>query len=1372
MDVINGRLELLESKEKLLIEQLNDVKNKKRKLNDTNDCNTNNSNLNKNSVSSHYSESFDCNIESKNAFIPTVKVRLKLNGIIYGPTRGFLDTGAQPNLMSFQLHRNYRFNPLPAARRVVGIDGEPFSIKSKIIAKVLPWYDTNNENGIEDTFWILPKDCKWQPVMPTTMLNANAIRTPVDVQLADPEYWKPDQVFMLFGVGFFAKVITSVIQRNVDGTAIMNTTIGAIVFGSQSEKLDERTGKVVSSISFNQEDQLDKLLERLWQNDQVESHSKFTEEENLVETHFMQTHRRDKNGRFIVHIPLRDNVSNIGSSRDIALKRFMYLERKLMKNRGTKEIYTEKINDLMRLGHLKLVDKRPKDGEMVYYIPHHCIPKDNRIVYDASCKTNKGISLNDIQLLGPKLQKDLQEIIMRFRRHRIAIYADIRKMFNQVKLAPEQWNLQRIFWREDPKHKLKEYWLTVVIFGLTASPFLAVRSVIQTARESKENHPIAAKAIEEDFYMDDCTTGAETVGKAIKLAREIDSILRKAGFELRQWKSNGRSVVEAMDSEPENTVLFSEGEGTTILGLKWLINVDKFTFVVKNAEIEEKVTKRKIVSHVAQLYDPNGYISPVTIVGKIIIQDLWKIRIEWDENLPVELERRWIEYWKSIIHLQDFKLDRWLGTASETSIHIHGFSDSSEAALGAVLYVRAEHPNGMITSKLLTSKTKVAPLKTVTIPRLELAAAELLGRLVKRIMESMEWASAKYTLWLDSSPAYFWMKRIPRELKTYVGNRVASIQENTDINCWRHIDGKENPADLLSRGIPTRELINNRMWLHGPYWLSLSEDQWPKSKIMQENEEEMQKEMRIHAISSFKDPLRIGIRGTNTHVPLVEYANKLEKAVNILSYVARFIKLKLSSPKGRPKRNKAKGMQLKLMPPTKEEKATAMEYLIRKAQQEFYNKEITALKAQRNLPEKCKIECLKPILDQKDILRVGGRLGRAEMDYEMKHPAIIPNGSRLAWLLIDYAHRQTKHGGVQLMMQFIRQNYWIPKLRNELRNYVHKCVVCVRLNAQLEDQLMSELPAERVQLGKAFLHTGIDYAGPFELKMVGTEKRKKCWIAIFVCLKTRAVHIDIVMDISSASFLACYERFIGKRGRCEKLFSDNGTAFVGAEKELQRALEKWISKEFLDHIHNKGTQWQFMTPAAPHQGGIYEAAVKSMKFHLKRIVGQRILQFEQMYTLLNQIEAILNSRPLHPLNDDPNDMQALTPGHFLVGEPLILPLPFDLDNRPDTKGLHFLKERQKMIGHFWDRWRMEYLTTLQERKKWRREKEELKIGQLVVLKHEHVPPTNWPLGRIQELIRSKDGIVRNVVVKTVSTTLKRPVQKICIIPVESAQLSD
>lgn len=1382
MELVNKKIGLLDEKEKILSEQLDILGNDRKRKADCKGNRKNDKKIKKNNQPSlPYENCFNCNMDSnlnmelnlseKRTFFATAVVKVKIANQ-FVKVRGFFDTGSQPNLVTYSFfHKALGKQPkfIPITRRMIGINGQTFRIKHKTTLSIHSWYDEGIH--LDETFWIMPKEANWSLYMPDRKMNPFQIQNlSEESPFADPNYWKPDQVHLLFGIGFFAKAITAVIDRPMEGTALMSTKFGIIIFGEESNDLNEETGQVLSAIEYNEEAQLDKLLERLWKQDQVPTAQTLTKEQIAVEKHFLENYRRDSDGRFVVKIPLKAEILDFGSSRDIALKRFFYLERRFDKNPEQKEIYVEKMRELMKLGHMIEADKNPKRGELVYYIPHHNIPKDDRVVYDASCKTDRGISLNEIQMLGPKLQRDLFETIMRFRRHRIAIYADIKKMFNQVKLDESQWNLQRIFWRENRNEPLREYWLTVLIFGQSASPYLAVRSVKQTARDAEKEFPEAAKVIENDFYMDDCVTGEETEEKAIKIAEEVNQILRKAGFILRKWKSNVKSVIQALDAEDEKAMLFAvEEDKSSILGLKWMIDEDKFTFVIKRPEFSGKITKRSISSHVAQLYDPNGYINPVIIRGRMLIQKLWIAGVGWDDDLEEIFQDQWRSFWKDIVALEKFTIDRWIGTSRDVSIQVHGFSDSSKDALGANIYIRTENLDGQLECSLLTAKARVAPIKPMDIHRLELSAAEILSRLVKEVMRLMELESGEYFLWLDNSAAYHWINSEPHTLKTYVANRVVSIQENTDVARWRHIRGEDNPADLLTRGITPSQLINNNLWLHGPGWLSLPQLQWPAPRVMRAPPAEAMAELRVNAMTVFRDSLRIGIEGTRRNMALLDYTGNLEKAINILCYVARFVNIWLGKAKQNRKRTRRNQPNKGITPPSNTEKTTAMKYLIRKAQQEHLNAELTTMRENRSLPEKSKLESLRPILDSDGLIRLGGRLDRADMDYEMKHPYIIPNDSRLAYLLMEYAHRQTKHGGIQIMMQFLRQKYWIPKLRCSLRSIVHKCVVCVRLNAKMESQLMAELPSERVSVGKPFLYTGVDYAGPFELKTVtgSTEKPKqKCWIAIFVCLKTRAVHIEIVLGLTSIAFIACYERFIARRGRCIKLFSDNGTTFTGTDKELRKAIEHWSGQFMLDHLNSKGTEWHFMSPAAPHQGGIYEAAVKSMKFHLKRIVGQKVLPYEQFNTLLTQVEAILNSRPLNPLSDDPKDIQALTPGHFLVGEPLITPLPFAIDPKPASYGVKLWRDRQRMVGHFWNRWQTEYLSTLQERKKWRREKENIKIGQLVVLKSENFPPTCWALGRICELLPSKDGLVRNVMVETANNKLKRPVQKLCVLPIE------
>lgn len=299
-----------------------------------------------------------------------------------------------------------------------------------------PWYDSDSSLEMKETFWILPKECKWAPVMPNSPIDMTGLTHDSLMPMADPEYGTPSRVHVLLGVGCFARAIIRVVARTLDGTAIMETTVGNIVFGYNGENDDEQNGQIATAIEYSPEQQMDRLLERLWQQDQIGNHSKWTKEEQ-IEEHFMKTHYRDKSGRFVVKIPVDENITDIGSSRAVAMKRFMFLERRFLKDSELKEAYVEQMRKMIRLGYLKLATERPLIGEMVYYIPHHCLTKKTRIVNDASCNTDRGISLNDIQLLGPKLQRDLHETVMRLRRHKVAVCPDIKKMFNQVRVNKE-----------------------------------------------------------------------------------------------------------------------------------------------------------------------------------------------------------------------------------------------------------------------------------------------------------------------------------------------------------------------------------------------------------------------------------------------------------------------------------------------------------------------------------------------------------------------------------------------------------------------------------------------------------------------------------------------------------------------------------------------------------------------------------------------------------------------------------------------------------------------------------------------------------------------------------------------------------------------
>ena len=372
-------------------------------------------------------------------------------------------------------------------------------------------------------------------------------------------------------------------------------------------------------------------------------------------------------------------------------------------------------------------------------------------------------------------------------------------------------------------------------------------------------------------------------------------------------------------------------------------------------------------------------------------------------------------------------------------------------------------------------------------------------------------------------------------------------------------------------------------------------------------------------------------------------------------------------------------------------------------------------------------------------------------------------------MVISEAHQRTLHGGTQDTLSFIRHEFWILGGRTPVSSFIWKCIKCARYRQKRAQQLMGQLPSERITPSRPFLHSGVDYAGPLNLKTwKGRAARTyKSYIALFVCLSTSAIHLELVTDYTADAFIAAYKRFTARRGICATLLSDCGTNLRGADSKL-RDLFSLTSKELgvlASLLAKDGTQWRFNPPAAPHFGGKWEAGVKSVKYHLRRVIGDQLFTFEEMTTLLTQIEAVLNSRPLSQLTEDPNDLIALTPGHFLIGgPPTVIPEP-SLENIKESRLSRWQLLQQKLES-FWARWSKECLQRYQTIYKWNQPDKSVQKGSLVLVLDERYPPAKWPLGRILETYPGKDGHTRVVTVRTQSSTFKRPITKISLLPID------
>ncbi len=1165
------------------------------------------------------------------------------------------------------------------------------------------------------------------------------------LQLADPRWYDPAPVDIVLGVRYFHKLLLHQrrLGRNDNDPVAWETVFGWMISGA----CPADQSKTIPSYHISV-DPLQDQLKKFWEVEEPPKKRIMTKDEKLCEEHFLKTYSRDEMGRFTVGVPFTEKRWSLGNSKQIAFRRLQQVERRLMKKPELYLQYKDFMKEYEDLGHMQEVQKedRVEQKGVTNYLCHHFVVNESssttklRVVFDASAATTTGVSLNDTMLVGATLQDDLYDLLIRFRVHKIVLKSDITKMFRQFKLADEDAKMHRILWRESPSSELKEYQLSTVTYGTACAPNLATRCIQQIGHDTALELPLASQVLLNDTYVDDVLTGQSTTEDAITLYNQLQQAVKTADLQLRKWVSNDEEVLKAIPEELRETkpLVFDEDAEIKALGVQWCPKSDNFKFKCFEFEKSKKLTKRSLLSDIARLFDPLGLISCVTLGGKLLLQELWKLPVHWDDRVPTYIAEQWSEIKEDLSNLPNLIIPRRITVCGSVKVELHGFADASEKSFGAIIYLRSILPNGQVIVRFVTSKTKVAPLRQVRLPRLELGAAVTLAELMAHVIEVLNLDADVY-LWSDSTITLQWIAAPPRRWKTYVANRVALIQELTLPSQWSHVAGIENPADLASRGASVRELCNSELWWNGPSWLTQPVlPTFPTCETAEGDKEE-----RVQTVSA-------NFVAVQEHSLLLRFSS-LVRLKRCIAWYLRFLHFKMTGVC-------SKG------PLTPSELQEAMLVIVKKIQQQYFSSDLTALRKTKKVPRSSKLKRLFPFIDSSGVMRVSGRLENADLPVQKKHQIIIPKDSHLTTLLIDYYHNSNFHGGFQLTWSQLQTEYWILSGRERVRFYVRSCVRCRRFKAKTAEQLMGDLPHPRVNQCRPFMHTGVDYAGPFVFKdVVGrVPKTYKGYLCLFVCLSTKAIHLEAVSTLSTDGFIAALRRFVARRNLCAHLYSDCGTNFVGAEKELRSVLSnKKIVNSVANELGDRGITWHFNPPASPHRGGIWEAGVKSTKHHLRRVVGSTPLTFEQFTTIICQVEAILNSRPLYAMSPDPSDLQPLTPAHFLMGGPAHPVLDCPLLDIPSNRLSQYQRLQQQMQA-FWQRWSSEYLNSLQQRNKWMWERENVKVGDLVLVVEETAPGT-WKMGRIQDIHPGKDGRVRVVNVKTACSIYERAINKLVLL---------
>ena len=1037
-------------------------------------------------------------------------------------------------------------------------------------------------------------------------------------------------------------------------------------------------------------------------------------------------------GRYEVKLPWRRGASSrLQNNEKLAAIRLQNLNRRLTHEPELQVKYDSVIQNMWSSGIVEeVLPHEQKVDRPIFYMPHRPVVRETAVsskvrpVFDASARGYNGVSLNDCMEVGPNLLSNLTEILLRFRRWCIGISSDVEKAFLQISVSEGDRDVHRFLWNLGGETKHMRF--RRVPFGNCASPFL-LNATIQHHLVKFPNSRVIEE-LKDNLYVDDWLTGADSAEEGCKLIQEASDVMNQAAMPLAKWVSNSPAVAEVLHRDFKDK--FIDAESVKVLGMKWLATSDAFSFSIASLPDGLCITKRIILSYLSKLFNPLGIATPYVMGIKCLFQDLWRAGLQWDDELLSEFRVQFLRWVDGLQVLQHWSIPRsYTGTgwSNIRGLALHAFGDASPRGYGACVYLVAEKEDGSVVPSLVIAKAKLAPLKTVTLPRLELLACLLSARLLTFVHDAHRLEkSLRYYCWSDSMVALSWIKADPSRWKAFVANRVVEIQTLTSPDRWFHCSRVENPADLLTRGVTAEELIFSKVWLQGPKFLverhSDEVDLLEPSAVL----------CSVMAEETASPVLIAATPGEN--VFQVERWGKLTKAIRVVALVLHFI---FNS------RNKQEDRRLGDV--SYDEMQHARQVLIQQVQQQEFAAEVSALQRGHLVAKSSPLARLTPYLDDEGLLRVQGRLQFSSLPPDEKHPILIPK-SHFAVLLMRFQHFIMKHAGVSTLISAVRKSYWVFGLRRIAKRVKRMCVSCQRQDSAECTQPMAPLPEERVNPAVPFAVTGLDHAGP--LYCCDTP-RKKYWVILFTCGVVRAVHLELVDTLSTYDTVLAFRRLVARRGLPKVIYSDNAKGFVAAPDKI------------LGQFGPLTPECRFIAPNSPWWGGWWERLGRSVKSALRKTVGGNCLTRAELETTLHEIEACINSRPLTFVSDDPDQEKPLTPSHFLLGhdghylsersEPAPIETADDARRRFDL--------RQSVVDKFWIVWSSEYLRNLPP---WRgvSQGHTLREGSVVLVEADHRPRLQWPLGIITQVFPGKDGLIRTVEVKTSSGKLVRSVQRV------------
>jgi len=1032
------------------------------------------------------------------------------------------------------------------------------------------------------------------------------------------------------------------------------------------------------------------------------------------------------NDRYSVKLPWKsDTLSQVKSHPEIVYSVMMSVHKRLHEENLVDQ-YEELFNEYERLGYIEQFECTPTEARNFIWLPHHCVKKFNsqnelvkiRPVFNASFKVANEASLNTASYVGLNLLNNIVELIIKFRLHRYTLIADIKNAFLNIELSEvDDRNRLCFMWKQG--NKTVYYKFCVLPWGLASAPFV-LNYVLKYHFEKHIDNPLTA-SIKDSFYVDNLITSVPDAEKAINLFHHSRELLKKGGFFIRDFNSNLEKVREeakALD------IASSKGQKEMTLGYEYDTKLD--TLSLADFKLEAKrYTKRTVLSMFASIFDPMGYYAPVLIKGKLFIRKLWTLELSWDQPLKPELVHEWTLLKNSFQTLKPISIPRfYLDHAYDSPCKLIFFCDANLTSYGFCVYLVCN-----ARSLLLFSKNHQAPKNKNTVPRLELMAIVLAVKCIKTLLNALHLCNiSDIYIFSDSQVSLNRILNTNASVDSiFVRNRLKQIHEvvasvNTEYLFtvhWKYVTSEDNPADMITKGI-TPELFARRLnfWIHGPQFITLDSDAWPVNRLPCIKTE----------LCKQLNTLRTTSENT-TIIDITRYSS-FNKLLRITAKLFEF------SNKTRKRHDDVR--------------IRAYEFLIKLTQSNSLTDELRYLRNPTRDKIPNLVNQLNLYLDENDVIRCKGRLDKCSLlANKLKNPILIPRNTHLTNLLIMHYHEKLFHLGLSSTVNEIRKNgIWIPSIRTAVKTVIKNCILCRKINAYaFRYPKMTHLTKSQTQFIKPFHFIGFDFTSHVYVKNTHINNTQKMYIFIITCLNTRAIHLDLLPDMTTNSILMSLRRHFCKYGIPQIIFSDNQTSFISAGKELEKAISSSDYNEFLNHHAIKHIR---IPVYSSWIGSAWERMLRIVKQCLYKTIKRNTLTYFEFYTLLQEIADAINNRPLTYHADDLN-LFPLTPNNFI--KPATGNAKLDMEetqpyfSTDESEYRNSIAKIQDLYRQFKQRWYDEYLISLREQSTKLYQSDwtnRIKIGDLVIIKDSMRPRVFWQMGRVVDTIAGSDTNIRSV----------------------------